>query len=216
MLRTIVKASRIQHLTDARYFAAWNVDYLGFSLDTGTPGAVSPKQLQEIRGWVAGVKVVGEFGIGQTPVEIQQAIELSQLDAVELPPFYNIDDAQHLHNTQIIKCLNVDGWDAWNDLLADCDAWGNLVEFFVLDLSQRPDVFAFEVLQTQPERLALLQALCASFPVMLQITCEADNLNVLLEMVRPYGLNLVGGEEEKVGVKSFDELDDVLNVLGED
>ena len=35
----LIKASRITNLTDARYFAAKEVDFLGFNLEEGTEGA---------------------------------------------------------------------------------------------------------------------------------------------------------------------------------
>ena len=42
---------------------------------------------------------------------------------------------------------------------------------------------------------------------------KVTELNEMLETVQIHGLSLKGGEEEKVGYKSFDELDEVLDAL---
>jgi hypothetical protein len=36
----------------------------------------------------------------------------------------------------------------------------------------------------------------------------------LLQSLQPAGISLVGGEEERVGVKSFDEIEAIFDVLG--
>ncbi|MBK6622216.1 MAG: hypothetical protein IPG32_15540 [Saprospirales bacterium] len=62
MLKTLVKASSISNLTDARYFSAWEVKWLGYCLDPDSPDFVRPDQLQAIRSWVDSVELIGEFG----------------------------------------------------------------------------------------------------------------------------------------------------------
>ena len=60
--------------------------------------------------------------------------------------------------------------------------------------------------------LSDLKALCLEFKIILAIDFQTIMLDELLSL-NPYGLSLQGGEEEKVGVKSFDELDDILEKL---
>ena len=55
MLRTKVKISAVTNLSDARYCAGMGVEWIGFSMDT-----VPAEKYGEIRGWLAGVQVVGE------------------------------------------------------------------------------------------------------------------------------------------------------------
>ena len=47
----------------------------------------------------------------------------------------------------------------------------------------------------------------------MSIDFELDQLNEMLEKVQIHGLSLKGGEEEKVGFKSFDELDEIIDAL---
>ena len=57
------------------------------------------------------------------------------------------------------------------------------------------------------------KTLCDRFKIILSIDFELDQLNEMLETVQIHGLSLKGGEEEKVGFKSFDELDEIIDAL---
>lgn len=59
MLKTRVIADNVLNLTDARYFAAFGVDYLIFNLSK-----ISKEAVAEICGWVEGVEVL--LGIDET------------------------------------------------------------------------------------------------------------------------------------------------------
>jgi len=83
MLKLSVKASQITNLTDARYFAAREVEWLGFNLDTGSENAIPPQQISAIKEWVEGPKIVVEFGL-QSPDEIKQAVDYFDLDAIQV------------------------------------------------------------------------------------------------------------------------------------
>jgi phosphoribosylanthranilate isomerase len=81
-MTTLIKASRVAHLTDARYFAAKEVDYLGFNLEAGTEGYLDPMYMKAIREWVEGPKIVGEFS--HTPIRV----------VLEASAFYGLDVVQ--------------------------------------------------------------------------------------------------------------------------
>lgn len=97
----LVKASSVTNLTDARYFAAKEVNYLGFNLEEGSPGYLEPASMKAIREWIAGPHIVGEFenaGIDH----VLAAIEFYNLDVVQLKAdnhlkvldeFYGADNA---------------------------------------------------------------------------------------------------------------------------
>ena len=57
-----------------------------------------------------------------------------------------------------------------------------------------------------------LKELCQDFKIILSIDFQLDTLEEILD-VNLFGLNLKGGDEERVGVKSFDELDEILDAL---
>ncbi len=58
MLKRKVIAGPIQNLTDARYFAAWMVDYMSFELGKDQ---IQISQLKEIIDWVEGPLILGDI-----------------------------------------------------------------------------------------------------------------------------------------------------------
>ena len=61
MLSKIVKAGSITNLTDARFFAAYDVDFIGFNFDPKSPDYISPQNALAIKGWITGPKIVAEL-----------------------------------------------------------------------------------------------------------------------------------------------------------
>ena len=67
-----IKASSITNLTDARYFAAMLVDYLGFQLDLSHDERISPEEFHGIKAWVEGPQIVAQ--VGKTPSGLLQEV----------------------------------------------------------------------------------------------------------------------------------------------
>lgn len=79
-----VKVGNITHLSDARYCAGMGVDLLGFSVIEGQENYISPKQFQEIRGWISGPGVVAQlYGIASAD-RIADIVENYRPDYLEL------------------------------------------------------------------------------------------------------------------------------------
>lgn len=200
----LIKASAITNLTDARYFAAKAVDFLGFNLEEGTPGYLDPLYMKAIREWVQGPKITGEFD--RTPAAtVREAAGFYGLDAVQVT---RADDLDLLEGLEVILYLP-----AKADVAGVRSAFGAVsgVSYFLLDFSQIPE--AEKVLL---ENAGAWRQLFAGFPTLLQLNVPAAALNDLLNALQPAGLALRGGEEETVGVKSFDEIDAVFETLGMD
>jgi phosphoribosylanthranilate isomerase len=208
-----LKASGISNLTDARYFAAWNVEWVGFCLEIGHPDYVTPTDIQEIKGWLVGPKIVGEFGVGQTLEEINEAIELLQLDAVQLSPFASENLASQIKNVPVIKEYVLDSLEGLESFGNTCQTLGEEVDYYLLDLQKSG--IDWQKLQADTTAVELLKILCQQYQIILGIDCAASDLQSCIETIDPYGLNLKGGAEEKVGMKSFEDLDEVFDVLDE-
>lgn len=195
----LVKASCITNLTDARYFAAKEVAFLGFNLEEDTPDYLEPMYMKAIREWVEGPKVVGEFL--HSPAEVvREAASFFGLDAVEVSPKIALAPLEGLEVLLRIPA-NTDQTDrAFQDLF---QAAAPFVEYYILDLTGTD----WRI------RLPLWQHLCANYPVLLHITEPASALPALIEALQPAGLSLSGGEEEKIGVKLFEDVDEVFDWL---
>ncbi len=210
MLKTKVKASSVTNLTDARYFAAWEVEWLGFNFDPGADTYIQPQEMKAIKEWVDGVRIVGEFNL-QTAAEVREAADLLELDAAQLGMFADTDSLSLLHSQEIplLKEIILQDPGEISSLKKQLEEQAPYVEAFLFNFDKNGIHWnAFDEAQKN-----LLAALSQRFPILLSIGLEAGQLEEILETINPYGLNVRGGEEEKVGFKSFDELDDIFEAL---
>lgn len=200
----LIKASTITNLTDARYFAAKEVDFLGFNLEEGTPGHLDPIYMKAIREWVQGPKITGEFD--RTPAAaVREAATFFGLDAVQIT---RTDDLELLKGLEVIFYVPAHADVAGVRAVFEAVSGVNL---FSLDFSPIADAETLLL-----ENAAAWRELFAAFPTLLQLDVPAEALPPLLEALHPAGLALRGGEEELVGVKSFEEIDAIFETLGMD
>lgn len=211
MLRTKVKAGQIANLTDARYFAAMGVDYLGFSLDPASSAYIDPKNMNTIREWLEGPAIVGEFGVA-TVESIREAYELLKLDFVQIGPFQETNVLGLLDGIPLMKEIVIDTFTEDQTVKALMDESSEYVRFFILDFIKNG--ISWTSLKTSNVfRMEVLKDICSKHNVLLSIDLNAEDAEELLDSLQPYGLNLFGGEEEMVGVKSFDDLDLLFDCL---
>ncbi|MGH1336690.1 MAG: N-(5'-phosphoribosyl)anthranilate isomerase [Aureispira sp.] len=208
-----IKASSIQNLTDARYFAAWHVEWLGFSLELGHANYTRPQDVKEIKEWLVGPKIVGEFGLAQSLGEIQNAVTMLNLDAVQLGQYADEDLLQGLTEIPVLQEWVLSNWEALPDFEAHCKKTTEWVDYYSLNLEKSG--LSWTTLQEQPNTLQQLQALCEEYPILLSLRCSPEELEAVIQHIQPYGLSFEGGEEERVGVKSFDDLDALFETLEE-
>ena len=194
----LIKASRITNLTDARYFAAKEVDFLVFNLEEGTEGFLEPMYMKAIREWVEGPKIVGEFSRA-TPAYVREAASFFGLDAVQVTQNFS---------TQL---SDLEGLIVFLEVLSS-----EIEERFFQQAAPYVSWFLIKMESSHLSEKSLLQIknLCSEYPILLQTDAPASQLSELLETLQPAGLSLVGGEEEQVGVKSFDEIEAIFELLG--
>ncbi|MEM8584106.1 MAG: hypothetical protein AAGF87_07555 [Bacteroidota bacterium] len=230
MLPFPIKASGITHLTDARYFAAWYVDYVGFPLDG--PNAITGPELAAMRGWIEGPKVLAElteldvalpelmdglfqYGLiggpdpinglqfvlteptsgslgGNRPAEVQKQLTDQQLETwfdIPIAHYQTPEDVEEIlkiwapHANGVVLNLSVGGI-GLEDLL---NAYGTSVDQ-INSWGQKIDLY-------------------------LDLPIKERELTRWQSEIEHAGLVLRGGEEEQVGVKSFEELDEIFEAL---
>ncbi|MFK7948977.1 MAG: hypothetical protein AB8G11_15400 [Saprospiraceae bacterium] len=211
MLKTKVKASQVTNLTDGRYFAAWEVEWIGFNFELGTSTTVDIQKMKEIRDWLEGPKFVGEFGLTNAET-IRETATFLELDFVQINHFTEVEIAKNIADIPIIK---------EHLILADADnseietvfkTFLPYVKHFLLDFT-KSDIPWSAIKAGTFIDFALLQKICQEYSVILSVDLTTDNLTEVMETLNPYGLNLTGGEEEKVGFKSFDDIDEIIEAL---
>jgi len=204
-LSTLVKISNVTNLSDARYCAGMGVDMLGFSMDADAPDYVDPDRFAAIRGWVAGLQIVGETHSTE-PVAIEQLVQTYQ------PDYLQVDDAAmlpYLASFDKPLLLRV-------DLTTTNPAQ---LEAIVRDGSATAEYMLLEGNEAQPltaEQQDVLYKLAGKYPILLGMGITAGNVHDLLDELPVRGIALRGGDEDKPGDKEFGELMDILEAIEED
>jgi len=194
MLKTKVKISKVNNLTDARYFAAMGADFLGFCCNTGTEMYCAPARIKEITEWVAGPEFVLEFDGWQQEADILELLTTDLGQAVHFGAFATYTSPFGLPVFKDFILENID----------ESDFEG--VDFPVIRSEKNYS-------QLTDREVAKIKALAAQKKVFLDIPFEAKHLAEILENLDICGLILRGGEEEKTGIKSFEELDSIFEIL---
>ena len=204
-LKTFVKIGKIDNLSDARYCAGMMVDILGFNLEEGTEGYVSPENFSEISEWVAGVSFCGEFANAQ-PAEVKLATTQYKIDYLEVQ---NVDLLEELSdlNTKLILKIVLNSTDDLEKLSSQLELAGGLVEHVIIT-SLHPELSDAIVakLATIDTDLSILRG----FDINEVSANEAADSNVFS------GIEVEGSPEDRPGFKDYGIVMDILEELEED
>jgi phosphoribosylanthranilate isomerase len=199
-----IKLGNITNLSDARFGAAAGATYIGFCFDPENENYITPLKAKEIIDWVTGSLVVAEFG-NQRLDEIKDISDLLNIDVVEVDNKLLPDELLRL-GKPIIKKIDVSEFDT-TSLQTEIDAYKNVADAFHLYSTQTT-----EHIDTNQ-----LQSLCKEVNIMYGLTINLDNVLTIIESFNPFAINVSGGQEEKAGIKDFDELNELLEkILVED
>lgn len=209
MLKIKIKSAAITNLTDARYFAAWDVEWLGFCLDNNASDFLSPIEVKAIKEWVEGPKIIGEFG-QQSVDEIQNAIDNIGLDAIQIGHFSDPSIFQKEVKVPLFKEYILESADELEKASQNLMSQKNDVYCFVLDGSKNN--LSWKNFIADQNKSLFIQ-LCKQTNIILDIIADPSDINEMLKFEQLFGLQIKGGEEEKVGFKSFDEIDNWFDQL---
>jgi phosphoribosylanthranilate isomerase len=204
-------ANAVTNLTDGRYFAAWNADWLGFVLDSQADNYLAPNVAAGIRGWLEGPKIVGAFGTAQPPDEVRAVAAALSLDAVQVSSDYTLAD---LAGLSVFSEIDVNSTTSLEYLAAYCAKNKVLVAGFILNFAQNNIAFA----QIKNNELFDYQGfinLCGQYDIWLHCNLTAADIRIIATELRLQGILLQGGAEDAVGLKSFDDLDEIMELIDE-
>lgn len=209
MYKRKLKAGNVTHLTDARYFAAREVDWLGISLDVQAPGGLDVTKAKAILEWVSGPEPVGEFGFAEAGNIREMAIQLG-LKWIQLGPHATPEDAAVLGCFQLMKQVVVEPGASATEIIAACTTWEGQVAWIVLDGYTSGASWSDFIRSWLPREL---QECLMRFPILLAFPMSTQELEELEQLGPDFGIQVQGGMEEAVGVKSWDDLEAVLDWL---
>lgn len=214
MLQTKVKASAVTNLTDARYFAAREVNWIGFDLNEGSETFINPKMAAAIKEWVDGVQFVGEFNLASAATIREMAEELA-LDAVQVGTFIDVETLADLQSPiPVIKEIIIEPDTTPADVTAQLELFQPWAQLFILNF-EKNGISWSDIQQRSDFSVAQLRSWCKDFQILISMDFNKNMLKSLLNALHPEGLCVKGDEEEKVGFKSFEELDEIFDWLEE-
>jgi phosphoribosylanthranilate isomerase len=202
-LKTLVAVNNINNLSDARYCAGMGVDILGFCLTEDKPGYMSPTAIKEIAGWVSGVKIAGEFL--DEPIDIiNDLVDVCGLHLVQLNELYLLDDISRI-KVPVIQRVVINKDTDETELVDSLRLYQNKVRYFLITTDD------FTGIDETNSRF--LADLAKQFLILLGFGITKEGVLNILEEVNPAGIALKGGHEIKPGLKTFDELSEILEEL---
>ena len=202
MLQIPVKAAAISNLTDARYFAAREVQWIGFSIAPGNGNQVA--EVRAMKEWLDGVQFMAEFGL-QPAEEISQVADYLGLETIQVTHFTPTETIQALAGLKVHKEVIVTPDHTLEEILEHLVSLQGLVAAYQMDFTRVADSSYWD-----DEKL---KSIASEFPVWYELNWNPDTILDWWGSMPAEGITLKGGEEEKVGYKSFDELDDILDAI---
>jgi phosphoribosylanthranilate isomerase len=202
-LRTSVIVNGINNLSDARYCAGMGVDVISFNLKLDDPERVQPQTLKEISGWVSGVKLAGEFERAK-PEIINELADEFNLDLIQLDIPYLIDEIEEI-NRPVIQKVFINKDTVVSELLEMMDLYSPYVHSFL--------IYSNDFVTIDGTNEKLLKEVAKKHEVYIGFGLEKDNVQNIVENVKPTGIGLQGGDEIRPGYKNFDEFQDIFDEL---
>ncbi len=188
-LQILVKVGNITNLSDARYCAGMGVEIVGFPVGKTNSSALSSTKIKEIAAWLSGIKVALEFD--ESSFDEKFVLEMIQdinPDYIQLP----IELKQEFRKITPIPFL--------------------LLTSSLKKLGNEEDILLYSgnIIHNEKELIEL----CAKNKVILS-SAELDTGSIknILAKFSPFGIELKGGTEISPGLKSFDDLSEIFDIL---
>lgn len=202
-LRTFVKISQVNNLSDARYCAGMGVAMLGFNLEPGTLHYIEPQKFLDLSEWVAGVSFVAEFSDAD-PETIKRLLPEYPVDYLQTDRPDYLEELQQSGLPLILRIV-VNAASNPEEVEQVLAGFQQQVSFFLLEATDK--------ITADNELYHKLLSLGSKYKLVVDFGFEPTAVNSLLEQYPLEGLALKGGEEIRAGYKDFDQLAEILEGL---
>lgn len=203
-LKTFVKISNVNNLSDARYCAGMYVDLMGFSLEETNENFITPAAFKEITDWLSGLSYVAEFDFYGPEKILETLREYEGFSYIQVTEELFLPILSHTgYQLMLKKTIS-----SPEDLVAIKTLAKKLREHDVTLLLESHNIILLDdgILET-------LKIISKECDVLLAFGFDKENVEDILTASGIKGLALKGGKEIKPGVKDFDELADILETL---
>lgn len=198
-LKCFVKVGSVNNLSDARYFSAMNVNLIGFKLEENNGDSITLESLMEIRNWISGVGIIGEFGNSEINY-INNIIRNFSFDYIQIDYPHLIDEIE-FDNKQII--LNINEFKKINSSNILDDLLQNYKDIFLINMDFADEeslIFSSKLFEN---RFKVLNGFNLSIPF----------IKTIIQQKNFYGISLKGNNEIRPGYKDYSSFSDILEFL---
>lgn len=188
-LKTIVKVSHISNLSDARYCAGMGVAMLGVSAVPSAKNYMTPQAFQDIRGWIAGPKIIAEL------YGLSAAGDIKKVTDAYAPDYFELAFGEYQTFGQ--------------ELSAPCLVYVPESEF--KNAAGRADKKVAFYIVDEPTA-------CGEFSGDIPVLVRVSSLDILEQKLAAgcfSGIVLEGPAQSKPGVTNYEALGDLLEALEE-
>lgn len=193
MSRPFIFADQLSNLTDARYFAAMGVDYISFNLSPTQPDSVSADFVKQIGDWLSGPEIIGNFNAFEKDDYITKMIEECALKGLCLEAFGEHNFMNDFPGLPTFIRLN-------KEIAGQVEVG-----------EKSKIILSFQKLE---EAVAIKNEILSEHQVFLDGPIPLEMIDSAL-FSNFHGIVIKGGEEEKIGYKSFDQLDEIFEKIEE-
>jgi phosphoribosylanthranilate isomerase len=198
-----IKAEKINSLTDARYFAAKNVDYISY--DFNDP-KIDFNILTAFTEWIEGPKTV----IIVSSLDLDLVFQLCNQIPVD---FLQLDIESYLKsNYHVFE----------KDIIVEVD-WLKYIDFedkikgFVQSYARPTLQINFEENNTisteQLKFIANLSSISHNLNIIVNADLKPEDIETIFAQIPDTIICIKGSDEEKVGLKSFDETEALFDII---
>lgn len=209
-----IKAAGITHLSDARYFAV-SAQLIGFNCCVLSPNYLPVTKIAELAQWVAGVHLVAECDnalpstINELLLQFSFQYIQTQLNDTQLKGLYS-------GCPPLIRHISIKRNDTPNNLISNIkNNYLTNTKYILLDYVQN--------------KLPYSQLNLPLYQIISQLRCNANFKNIdiivhtplnsanvlnFIQTVCPNMLQINGTPELELGLKNFEETQDILETLG--
>lgn len=211
-----IKAGAINNLSDARYFAVF-AEWVGFCFDTQHAQHILPISARELMGWIVGPRIVAECGT--LPLEtINHLVSDLSIDVVQAD--YDLDRAVlHPIVGLFIRRIAIEPQTTPAEVGAIMGKYAasNAHVCFLLDFNAT-DLSDSALLNNAENNVIwsgeLLQKWCSQYQIIFSLPAYTPHAVLqLINYLNPLGIEFLGETEQVTGIKSFENLNDIIDVL---
>ena len=186
-LKYPVLIRNVNNLSDARYCAGMGVKIIGFNFSPDHAASIEEAVYQGIRGWITGVEIAVKTA--------------NLLDYKSLEPDYVLTEEEYSVNHGEIDLPVIYAFDINNvpEILPPKGSYLLVYTSNIEDKLKLHDNFIGHI--------------CKDFKVFLGFGFDENNIHEVHATFEPYGFALEGGHEIAPGLKTFEDLANILEVI---